>query len=59
MRASQDAVRAMIDHLVRETGLAPLDAYVLCSVVVDLKITEVVDRPNWVVAAYLPRSVLS
>ena len=59
MQASQDAVRAMIDHLVRETGLAPLDAYVLCSVVVDLKITEVVDRPNWVVAAYLPRSVLT
>ena len=50
--------RAMVDHLVRETGLAPLDAYVLCSVVVDLKITEVVDRPNWVVAAYLPLSVL-
>ena len=59
MRASQDAVRAMIDHLVRETGLSPLDAYVLCSVVVDLKITEVVDRPNWVVAAYLPLSVLN
>ena len=59
MLASQDAVRAMIDHLVRETGLAPIDAYVLCSVVVDLKITEVVDRPNWVVAAYLPLSVLS
>lgn len=58
MRASQDAVRAMIDHLVRETGLTPLDAYVLCSVAVDLKITEVVDRPNWVVAAYLPRSIL-
>ena len=59
MQASRDAVRAMIDHLVRETGLSPLDAYVLCSVVVDLKITEVVDRPNWVVAAYLPTSVLS
>ena len=39
-------------------GLAPLDAYVLCSVAVDLKITEVVDRPNWVVAAYLPQSIL-
>ncbi len=58
MRASQDAVRAMIDHLVRTTGLAPLDAYVLCSVAVDLKITEVVDAPNWVVAAYLPNSIL-
>ncbi|WP_375399908.1 acetamidase/formamidase family protein [uncultured Amnibacterium sp.] len=57
MAASRDAVRAMIDHLGREYGLDPLDAYVLCSVVVDLKITEVVDQPNWVVAAYLPRSI--
>ena len=58
MRASQDAVRAMIDHLGRTYGLDPLDAYVLCSVVVDLKISEVVDQPNWVVSAYLPRSVM-
>jgi len=57
MRASQDAVRAMIDHLGREYGLSPLDAYVLCSVTVDLKISEVVDRPNWVVSAYLPLSI--
>ena len=49
----------MIDHLVVTTGLAPLDAYVLASVVVDLKISEVVDAPNWVVSAYLPLSVLA
>jgi acetamidase/formamidase len=58
MTASRDAVRAMIDHLCDTTGLAPLDAYVLASVVVDLKISEVVDAPNWVVSAYLPLSVL-
>jgi acetamidase/formamidase len=57
MTASQDAVRAMIDHLGRTYGLDPLDAYVLCSVIVDLKISEVVDQPNWVVSAYLPNSV--
>jgi acetamidase/formamidase len=31
---------------------------VLASVVVDLKISEVVDQPNWVVSAYLPLSVM-
>jgi acetamidase/formamidase len=59
MTAARDAVRAMIDHLCATTGLAPLDAYVLASVVVDLKISEVVDAPNWVVTAYLPLSVLA
>ncbi|MFD8815060.1 acetamidase/formamidase family protein [Streptomyces sp. NPDC059627] len=56
MRAAQDATRAMIDHLGAQYGLAPVDAYVLCSVAVDLRITEVVDAPNWVVSAYLPKA---
>jgi len=58
LRAAQDAVRAMIEHLGRAYGIEPLDAYVLASVVVDLKISEVVDQPNWVVSAYLPLSVM-
>jgi acetamidase/formamidase len=48
----------MIDHLGTRYGLAPIDAYVLCSVAVDLRITEVVDVPNWVVSAYLPKAIL-
>lgn len=55
--ASQDAIRAMIEHLGREYGVSPDMAYMLCSVAVDLKISEVVDAPNWVVSAYLPRGV--
>jgi acetamidase/formamidase len=35
-------------------GLSRQEAYVLCSVAVDLKISEVVDAPNWIVSAYLP-----
>lgn len=58
MTASQDAVRAMIDLLGREYGLEPADAYLLCSVAVDLKISEVVDLGTWVVSAYLPKSVM-
>lgn len=59
MRAAQDALRAMLDHLGSEYKIEPLDAYLLSSVAVDLKITEVVDQPNWVVSAYLPMSIMS
>lgn len=54
---AQDALRAMIDHLGREYRLEPYDAYLLCSVAGDLRISEIVDVPNWVVSFYLPRAV--
>jgi acetamidase/formamidase len=57
MVAARDAVRRMIDYLGRERGLAPIDAYLLCSVAADLKISEVVDAPNWIVTTYFPLSV--
>ncbi|HKA61394.1 MAG TPA: acetamidase/formamidase family protein [Methylomirabilota bacterium] len=55
--ASQQAVRYMIDHLVRERGLSREEAYIVCSVTVDLKISEIVDAPNWIVSAFLPEGV--
>jgi acetamidase/formamidase len=58
MRAARDALRGMIDHLGSSYGIDPLDAYLLSSVAVDLKITEIVDLPNWVVSAYLPLSIM-
>jgi len=57
MEASKAAIRAMVDHLVRTYRLSRQDAYVLCSVAVDLKISEIVDRPNWIVSAYLPLAI--
>jgi len=54
---AQQAVRYMIDHLMTERGLTWHEAYVLCSVCVDLKISEIVDVPNWLVSAFLPESV--
>jgi acetamidase/formamidase len=57
MTAARDATRRMIDYLGREHGLAPIDAYLLCSVAVDLKVSEVVDAPNWIVTAYCPLSI--
>lgn len=58
MTASKDAVRQMIDWVMRLTGMSDVSAYMLCSVSGDLRISEVVDMPNWVVSFYLPKSVL-
>lgn len=55
--AARDATRRMIDWLGREHGLAPTDAYMLCSVGVDLRISEIVDLPNYVVTAYCPLGI--
>jgi acetamidase/formamidase len=57
MEATRSAVRSMIAYLAREHGLSHDDAYILCSVAVDLKISEVVDAPNWIVSAFLPLSI--
>ena len=57
MEAAKDAVRAMIDHLGRSYDLSPELAYALCSVAVDLRISELVDAPNWVVSAHLAKGI--
>lgn len=57
MENTQNSVRYMIDWLGAEHGLSPEDAYCLCSVVGDLKISEVVDAPNWIVSFYMPLSI--
>lgn len=57
--AAQQAVRGMVDHLQQHRGLDRDDAYMLCSVAVDLKISEVVNRPHWVVSAYLPLGIFT
>ncbi|QBS38272.1 acetamidase [Thermaerobacter sp. FW80] len=57
MEATRKAVRAMIRYLGETYHLEPAEAYALASVAVDLKISEVVDAPNWVVSAFLPQSL--
>ncbi len=56
-QASRAAVRGMIDLLVRHHGMPAVDAYLLCSVCGDLRISEIVDLPNWTVSFYFPRVV--
>jgi acetamidase/formamidase len=55
--AARDAVRRMIDWLGREHGIAPVDAYMLTSVAIDLRISEIVDLPNYVVTAHCPLAI--
>ena len=55
---SQNALRYMIDWLEAEHGFSRSQAYCLCSAAADLKISEIVDAPNWVVSCYLPLSIL-
>ena len=47
----------MIEHLGRAYGIEPRPAYCLCSVAVDLRIAEIVNAPNWLVTAHLPKSI--
>jgi acetamidase/formamidase len=58
MDAARGAVSQMIDILAAHHGLSAVDAYLLCSVCGDLRISEIVDQPNWVVSFYFPRVVL-
>ena len=58
MQAARDAVSGMIDWVSSTTGMSALEAYMLCSVCGDLRISEIVDMPNWTVSFYLPKSVL-
>lgn len=54
---AKQAVRYMIEHLTAEHGLTRDEAYILCGAAVDLKISEIVDEPNFIVSAYLPLGI--
>jgi formamidase len=43
--------------LLQERGFSREQAYVICSVAVDLRISNVVDVPNYVVSAFLPEEI--
>ena len=58
MTGARTAVSEMVDLLSKRYGYAPIDAYMLCSVCADLRISSIVDVPNWVVSLYFPRIVL-
>jgi acetamidase/formamidase len=55
--AARTALRGTLEHLVREHGLTRREAYVLASACVDLKLSQLVDLPNYTVGSYLPLAV--
>ena len=57
MQAAKDSLRAMVEHISTTYHVEPVEAYVLASLVVDLKISEIVDQPNWIVSSYLPLAI--
>ncbi|CAA9547672.1 MAG: Acetamidase/Formamidase [uncultured Thermoleophilia bacterium] len=59
MEGARGAVRAMIDWLAEEHGLARPDAYMLCSLAGDLKIHEVVDAGVFNVGMTMPLAVFT
>lgn len=58
MEGARAAVSQMVDLLAGRYGYDPVDAYMLCSVCGDLRISEIVDQPNWIVSFYFPRIVI-
>ena len=54
--AARNALLDMID-LLQDRGFSKAQAYVICSVAVDLRISNLVDLPNVTVAALLPEAI--
>ncbi len=54
--AARNALINMIE-LLQERGWSRYQAYIICSVAVDLKISNVVDLPNVTVSAFLPEDI--
>jgi acetamidase/formamidase len=57
MEGARAAVSGMVELLSKRYNMKSVEAYMLCSVCADLRISEIVDMPNWVVSLYFPRVV--
>ena len=55
--AAKKATRFMIKHISETYDMSWDEAYMLCSLIGDLKIAEVVDVPNMLVTMHIPKSV--
>jgi acetamidase/formamidase len=53
-QAARDATRRAVDIVSTRTGLDPVDAYLLLSLTSELRVSEIVDAPNWVMSMHIP-----
>lgn len=56
--ATKKVVKFMIKYLVDEHNMSREEAYMLCSLAGDLKITEVVDLPHYLVTMHMSKKIL-
>jgi acetamidase/formamidase len=56
--AARAATSRMIDLLVDRWGFTPIHAYLLCSVAMNLHLSQVVNEPMFTVSAEIPKSLL-
>lgn len=57
--AAKKATRYMVTHISETYHMSWDEAYMLCSLIGDLKIAEVVDVPNMLVTMHIPKSVFA
>jgi len=57
--AAVKATRYMIKHIADTYGLSAAEAYMLCSLIGDLKIAEVVDLPHVLVTMHIPKNAFA
>jgi acetamidase/formamidase len=58
LQAARAATLRMIDLLVAKWSFAPIEAYLLCSVAMKLRMSQVVNEPMITVSAAMPKCVL-
>lgn len=56
--AARDATSRMIDLLAARWGFGEIEAYLLCSMAMRLRLSQVVNEPIFTVSAALPKSIL-
>ncbi|KAM0469463.1 hypothetical protein ACHAPX_010484 [Trichoderma viride] len=57
LKAAQKAVRGIIEYMVQTRNLTYIEAYMLASVSIDLRVSEVVNVPNYTVSASVPLNI--
>jgi acetamidase/formamidase len=53
--AARDAVRFAVDEMSFSLKVEPFEAYAVLGMIGELRIHEIVDKPNWVVGCLVPR----
>jgi acetamidase/formamidase len=58
MQAARAATQRMVELLIARWSFTPIHAYLLCSVAMKLRLSQVVNEPMITVSAVMPKCVL-